>query len=290
MEDILKIRDLEEGPRAYPDYKTAFTFYDTQAGEKLSNSKLTLNYIFFVITGEISVSCNAFQNHIFRANDMAFMQKSSSIKIDVKKSAKLCVFYFDTLLSSMDQQLFKTFLPDAEKTVYQFRPIHIPFPIRLFLEQVRFIQQKKIDCNIFNALKHREFFLLIHYLCPREDIVEFFFDLICKSLNFRNKVLDKYMNMKGNRVEELAALVGMGRKNFEKRFRTEFDTSPAKWIQQETAKRVRLFLEVPGITISDAMDKFHFNSPSHFNRFCQQYLSASPGAIIKAAKQLKIES
>jgi AraC-like DNA-binding protein len=76
----------------------------------------------------------------------------------------------------------------------------------------------------------------------------------------------------------------MGRKNFDKRFREEFGTSPAHWVQQETAKRLRLFLMEPGITISDAMDKFHFNSPSHFNRFCRRYFNESPGVMLKKAQ------
>jgi AraC-like DNA-binding protein len=40
----------------------------------------------------------------------------------------------------------------------------------------------------------------------------------------------------------------------------------------------------PGVTIMDAMDKFHFNSPSHFNRFCRQYFDKTPGTMIKEAK------
>jgi AraC-like DNA-binding protein len=40
----------------------------------------------------------------------------------------------------------------------------------------------------------------------------------------------------------------------------------------------------PEVTISDAMDKFHFNSPSHFNRFCRRYFGESPGVILKEAQ------
>ena len=284
MENIFKIRELTESRAAQPDYKTAFTFFEILPGEEMRNSKLPLNYILFVLTGEIGVNCNEFKNHIFRTNEMFFMQKSSSVKVETHKKTRLCVFYFDTFVSTADPYLLRAFLPDTEKTVYHFRPVHIQHPIRLFLGQLCYFQRENIDCNGFNAIKHSEFFLLVRNLCSREDIVEFLFSLICKSPDFRNKVLEKYMKMEGNRVTELATLVGMGRKNFEKRFREEFDTSPAKWILQETAKRVRLFLEVPGVTISDAMDKYHFNSPSHFNRFCHQYLQAAPGKIIKDAK------
>jgi AraC-like DNA-binding protein len=195
--------------------------------------------------------------------------------------------YFDTLLSSCDRQLFKAYLPDTEKTVYDFRPVPVPPPVYAFLEQMLDFQKQKVDCIHFNNLKHCELFILLRRFCPRADIVAFLFPLISHSMNFRNKVLEKFSGLEGGRVTEFADLVGMGRKNFDKRFREEFGTSPAKWIQQETAKRLRLYLAEPEITISDAMDKFHFNSPSHFNRFCRRYFNKSPGVMIKDAQDLK---
>ena len=284
MENIFKIRELADSRASMPDHKTAFTFFELEAGGELRNQKLPLNYVLFVFAGEIMLNCNEFKNRFFRANGMVFIQKSSSVKVNVTQKTKLYVFYFDMFVSPTDQYYFKAFLPDAEKTAYHFRPIAIPPQIRDFLDHLRSLQAEKIDCKSMNALKHCEFFVLLRYLCPREDMVEFLHPLICKSLDFRNKVLEKYMKMEGNRVTELATLVNMGRKNFDKRFRIEFGTSPAKWMQQEMAHRLRLFLETPGITISDAMDKFHFNSPSHFNRFCHQYLKSSPGTIIKESR------
>ena len=284
MDNVFKIRELAENRASMPDHKTAFTFFEIEAGEELSNARLPVNYIFFVLSGEVTLCCNGFINHSFRKNEMVFLQKSSAVKVTVPKNTKLCVFCFDMFVSPSDQYFFSAFLPDAEKTAYQFRPIAIPPLIRSFLYQLRLQQAEKIDCKSMNTLKHCEFFVLLRYLCPREDLVELMHRLICKSLDFRNKVIDKYMKMEGNRVTELAKLVNMGRKNFDKRFRAEFGTSPAKWMQQEMAKRLHLFLQTPGITISDAMYKFHFNSPSHFNRFCHHFLEASPGTIIKEAK------
>ena len=123
----------------------------------------------------------------------------------------------------------------------------------------------------FNGIKHREFFILLRQFCPREDLVKFISPLIGRSLYFRNKVMEKYAQLKNGRVTEFASLVGMGRKNFDKQFRKEFGISPAKWMSQEKAKRLYIFLRKPDITIADAMDRFYFNSSAHFNRFCHTY-------------------
>lgn len=286
MNDIFKIRDLGVCRKAEVDAKTGFTFYEIKTGEEIRNLDLPLNYIFFVLEGALEISCNEFENRRFESNEMIFMLRSSSVCVKVLKKTKLCVMYFDTFLSSCDQQLFKAYLPDVEKSVYDFRAVPISQPINAFLKQTFYFQKQKVDCMHFSSLKHREFFILLRHFCSREEIVQLLSPLIGRSLDFRTKVLEKYTQLGDGRVTELADIVGMGRKSFDKRFREEFGTSPAKWLQQEKAKHLRRFLMEPGVTISDAMDKFHFNSPSHFNRFCHQYFNCSPGVIIKNAEDL----
>jgi AraC-like DNA-binding protein len=284
MENIFKVRDFGVYRTDQIDTRTAFTHYVLKAEEESRSDCLPLNYIIFVLKGVVSVSCNEFENRLFQADEMIFLLRSSVVHVKAEKKTKLYIMYFDTFLSPSDQHLFKAYLPDVAKLVYDFRPVSIPAPIRIFLDQLLYFQNLKVDCLQFNSLKHREFFILLRQFCPREDLVAFLFPNICNSMSFRNKVLDKYPKLRSGRVTEFANLVGMGRKNFDKRFREEFGTSPARWIQQETAKRLRLFLMEPGVTISDTIDKFHFNSSSHFNHFCRQYFNATPGVILKEAQ------
>jgi Transcriptional regulator containing an amidase domain and an AraC-type DNA-binding HTH domain len=287
MIDIFKIRELGVCRKAQLDDKTAFTYYEVNEGDDIWNRNLPLNYIIFVLSGVLEISCNEFENRKFKSEEMILMLRSSSVHVKVIKNSKLYVMYFDNFLSPCDTQLFKAYLPDVEKIVYDFRPIHIPKGISDFLKYVLDLQKQKVDCLHFNSIKHREFFILLRRFCVREDLVMFLSPMIGRSLTFRNKVLEKYMQLKGGRVTELADLVGVGRKTFDKRFLNEFGIPPAKWMIQEKAKRLRVFLTEPGVTISDAMDKFHFNSPGHFNRFCHQYFKTSPGAIIKESEALK---
>ena len=284
MSDIFKIRELGVYREEQVDAKTAFTCFDVKAGEEIRNHSLPLNYVIFVLEGSLEISCNEFENRRFQSGEMAFMLRSSSVCVKALKKSELYILYFDTFLSSSDHQLFKAYLPDVEKIKYDFRPALIPEEVVVFLQQTIYFQNRKVDNMNFNNLKHCEFFLLLRHFCPREEFVMFLSPLISRSLSFRTKVLEKYPQLTGGRVTELAGLVGMGRKNFDKHFREEFGLSPAKWMQQEKSKHLRLFLTEEGVTISDAMDKFHFNSPSHFNRFCHQYFKASPGLIIKKAE------
>jgi AraC-like DNA-binding protein len=290
MENIFKIRELDACRKdSAAEVNAAFVYYEIRAGEEIGNRGLPLHFLFFVLDGAMEVSCNQFENRRFQANEMVFLLRSSSVKVRTLKNVKLYVMYFDKLLSLCDRQLFEADLPYAKKFAYDFRPVAIPAPVRRFLEQILYFQHRKVDCRHFNALKQDECFLLLRYFCSREEIIALFSPLIGGgggSMDFRNKVLESYTKVEGGGVTKLAGLVGMGRKTFDKRFREEFNTSPAKWMQQETAKRLRLYLSESGVTISDAMDKFHFNSPGHFNRFCHHYFQSPPGAIVREAKAL----
>ena len=289
MIDIFKIRELGVYREEQVDTKTAFTYYEVKKGDEIRSHNLPLNYIIFILDGSLEISCNEFEKRYFQSGEMFFMLRSSSAHVKVLKKSELYVFYFDSFLSPSDHQLFKAYLPDVEKIVYDFKPVLISEPVENFLKQMLYFQRLKIDSMNFNSLKHSEFFLLLRHFCPREELVMFLSPLIVRSLSFRTKVLEKYPLLKNGRVPELAGLIGMGRKNFDKCFREEFGVSPARWMQQEKAKHLRLFLKEPGVTISEAMDKFQFNSPSHFNRFCHKYFKTSPGMVIKESKDINVK-
>jgi len=287
MVDIFKIRALGVCKKAQIDDKTAFTFYELTTGDEFRNRTLALNYILFVLDGQLATSCNLFENRLIQSEQMILLSRSSSVHIKVLQPTMLYVMYFDTFLSSCDQQLFSAYLPDTEKIQYDCTPTAIPQAITLFLNQLKFFQEEKVDCQHFNSVKHREFFILLRRFCMREDLVRFITPLVGRSVHFRNKVLEKYAQLGNGRVSELASLVGMGRKNFDKQFRKEFGIAPAHWLLEEKAKHLYLFLQEPDVTIADAMDRFYFNSSAHFNRFCLHYFKTTPGAIIHEAREKK---
>ena len=287
MNDIFKIEELGVCKKIQMDDKTAFTYHELKSGEEYRNRKLPLHFILFVIDGALEVTCNQYENRRIQNGQMILLMRTSSVCVKALKKSTLMMMYFDMFISTCDQQLLKAYLPDTEKIKYDFMPIPIPEPITQFLSQTRYFQEKKVNCKHFNRLKHCEFFVLLRHFCPREELVVFLTPLIGRTYNFRNKVLEKYTLIKEGGVAELASLVGMGRKNFEKQFQKEFETSPAQWMLQEKAKRLYVFLNEPEVTIADAMDEFYFNSSSHFNRFCKHFFQKTPGSIIKEAKQQK---
>ena len=285
MVELFKIRELGVcRKKVRVDENTAFSYCELKTGEESRKRGLPSNFILLVLGGSVEVSCDRFENRVLQSDQMILLLRNSSVCIKVLKRTTMYLMYFDKWISTCDQLLFKAYLPDTEKIKYNFLPTAIPQPIVHFLKQLHYLQEQKVDCVHFNRLKHSEFFVLLRNFCPREDLVMFLAPMIGRSIQFREKVQEKCMQLKSGGIMELAGLIGMGRKNFERKFRQEFGTSPAKWMNEEKAKRLYMFLTEPDITIADAMDQFNFNSATHFNRFCLQHFQKTPGAIIREAR------
>jgi AraC-like DNA-binding protein len=288
MESIFNIRNLSLCRPTEPDVHTAFSQHVLDIGDEHGEQSLPYNFILFVLDGEISVSCNEFTGQRFKAGEMAFLLRASMVSVKAIKETRMVVFYFDTFISACERYTFRTFLPDVEKRAYDFRPVPFPEPVRFFLEQLIYFQELHVDCMHFNEVKHRELFILIRQFCNRDEIIALLAPVINISRKFKSRVLEKYDKLETGRVSELASLVGMGRKNFDRRFREEFAISPAQWLQLRKAKRVKLFLMEPDITIADAIEKFQFNSPGHFNRFIRKHFGKTPGKLIKEMRGMKV--
>lgn len=288
---MVNVFDIGESPAkltgksSSPELRTGFSYYELEQGYTRQTLCLPLNFIIFVLDGEVSISCNEFENRRFRRGEMAFMLRASAVKLIAETVARLITFHFDAVLAAYERHALRAFMPDAEKCASDFAPVAVPQSITALLTNFRFLPDTDSDWTHYNELKHSELFLLLRRDLPRDEFVAFLAPLIRHFSEFRLKVLDKYPQLEasGGGVGELADLVGMGRKNFDLRFREEFGVSPAQWLIAQKAIHLKAYLSEPGAKIADAMDRFHFNSPSHFNRFCRTRLNATPRTLISSS-------
>jgi len=283
MDNVFSIREAGVNkPSSQAGRSTSFAFGEAVADERLTVERLPLNCIVFVVKGSIEFSCNQYERVAFRSGEMAFFLRASSVSLRALKDAEMYVFSFDALLAADDRKLFDAWRRDAEAEPSQspFTPVAIPKAVVTLLRNLQFFDVTDADLQPYNELKHRELFLLLRHYTPKQQLLSMLKPLLLNLTEFRQVVLDRYGIAEEGGVKALADLTGMSRKNFERRFREEFGASPARWLIERKAEKLRLFLQQPGVRIADAMVKFRFNSPSHFNAFCRRHLGATPGAVI----------
>jgi AraC-like DNA-binding protein len=195
----------------------------------------------------------------------------------------MIVFAFFALKTSCEKQSFQSYWRLYPSITYTFQPLPFRTPMIEFFELLILYLQKEINCSCMHDIKHQELFLILSTQYPKEDMARLFYPIIGKSFDFRSLILDNYLKI--HHIDELAHLSGMGRTNFDNKFKEEFGISPHQWILKQKAKHVRNSLAEPDATFSDVMRKYNFNSATHFTRFCRQQFGCTPTELVRKLRQ-----
>lgn len=263
----------------FSEVTTGFRYVDTVGGKVIEGQNNDLNYLIFLLEGELSVSYNEHLNIKVDSREFIFIPKSSEFYIRAVSHSCFIVASFELLERAYDKLSFNAYWNIASQTEHHFAPLSIDYVLNDFLYSlVRYIRNG-LDCEKMSEIKLQELFLLLKRFYPKETIANLFHPILGRSPGFKDKVMQNYQNVNG--VDELARLLGMGRTNFDLRFKKEFGIPPLQWMLKEKAKRVRFSMADPGVTLSDIMQKYNFNSPTHLNRFCKQQFGCSPSELMK---------
>jgi AraC-like DNA-binding protein len=129
--------------------------------------------------------------------------------------------------------------------------------------------------------------LIFRWFYSKEQLAQLFYPIVGQSLDFKAFVLDNYLRARN--IQELTNLAMMGRSSFDIKFKKEFGMSPGQWLLKQKAKHIKIQMAMPGVTVSDIMMKFDFNSPTHFSRFCSQHFGCPPAKMIAALQAEELE-
>jgi AraC-like DNA-binding protein len=265
---------------------------DTQAGFKYvkaeSNTSLPfqhndLHLIIFLLEGKAIANCNEFKNQTINRNEFVFFPKLSNASLRTCSDCRIVVFSFFALKTSCEKHAFQSYWRLFPNLSYKFEALPFRTPLIEFFDLLLLYIQKNVNCIHLHEIKHQELFLILHTQYPKEELANLFYPIIGKSFDFRSLVLDNYLKI--SRIDELAHLSGMGRTNFDNKFKQEFGTSPHQWILKQKAKHVCNSLSEPDSTFSDVMRKYNFNSATHFTRFCKQQFGCTPTELVKKLSQ-----
>ncbi|MDR1160744.1 MAG: AraC family transcriptional regulator [Tannerellaceae bacterium] len=256
-----------------------FRHYDMGAGKIYEEQNNEYNYLVFLLEGELTVSYNEFINIKVAPRSFYLIPKSSELVVKSLSWSNGLVFMFETLEGMYDKPVFQAYWKIAsqhEQTV-ALLPIH--YVLNDYLDLLLRYMRNGVNCPKMDKVKTQELFLLLQNLYTKEEIANLFHPILGKSLTFKEKILQNYQDITS--VDELAGILGMGRTNFDVKFKKEFGMPPLQWMLKEKAKRVRFSMAESDITLSDIMQKYNFNSPTHLNRFCKQQFGCSPTELMK---------
>jgi AraC-like DNA-binding protein len=265
------------------DANTGFKYIETENNTSLSLQHKDLHYLIFMLEGNALTTYNEFKNVPVEQSEFVFFPKLSNAMITTTSPCRMVVFSFFALKTSCEKHAFQSYWRLFPNIDHQFIPLPFRTPLIEFFDLLVLYLQMNIGYTHLHEIKHQELFLILHTQYPKEELANLFYPIIGKSFDFRTLIMDNYLKIR--HIDELAHLSGMGRTNFDNKFKEEFGTSPHQWILKQKAKHVRSSLSEPDSTFSDVMRKYNFNSATHFTRFCKQQFGCTPTEMVRRLHQ-----
>lgn len=288
LKDLLYVNEHTSCVHYVSDHRCYFRYYEFPATAELPSGYGDFNSLIFLVEGEIRGNCNEFENLYFKAGDIIYLPKHSDTEIKSHTDCKYLSCMFEVPHNVCDKLNFHNFAPLCDSMEYKMAPGKIVPQMAKFVETLIYYLRNGINCEHFHELKQNEMFFIFRWFYSKQELAELFYPMVGRSLDFKAVILGNYQKV--NSVNDLANIVHMGRSNFDATFKSEFGMPPGQWLLKQKAKHIRYDMANPEITISDVIQKYNFNSHTHFTRFCKQQFGTTPSELITAVRTGKTES
>ncbi|WP_329903446.1 AraC family transcriptional regulator [Porphyromonas pogonae] len=250
---------------------------------KVNSPDITVNRIIYILKGRISVQYNLFPEltveprHIFfiPAGDTVYITPLDDVTMVIMKSEQIQSICSKVTMSHLSISLSKS----KENTLYTFKAYQSPRIINIFYYVLSEYLLSGFKCARLHSIKSEELMMLLGISFREQELIDLFRPIIGKSAEFKQQIFRCIDEQES--ISTLARKMNMGIDNFKKKFKKEFGTSPYQWLLQRKAHKVMVALCESDIPIKQIVDAFKFSSRSHFNKFCEHWLGASPGSIRK---------
>jgi AraC-like DNA-binding protein len=252
------------------------------ATRRVSKKKAEDTALFFLIDGQIEVSCREVTCPVEKGYFFLVPANENYI-IRATEKARLVVCYLEEKLLVRHKR--------KEGLLYDIYNMKIPIEdCKLFSIKInRYIQSLLDDCEgVMNSgfvcarytqCKTEELLILLRSYYPNELLARLFYPTFNGNIDF-NQVIranrDKFFT-----VEEYAAATNLDRNTFRQKFKDMYGRNPYEWIKQERIKQVFQDLVEGNMSIADIVNHYRFSNFPNFIRFCNLHYKNTPGNIRK---------
>ncbi len=243
--------------------------------------QLLKDCILFVLKGSIQLFCNGFQLTISEGK-MAFLCRDSLFSMCALENCEVITGIFEGGVWSCQKASFSELYHLKDVIEYRMAPLEIRDRLSKFLELLACYLEDGANCIHFHEIKLKELFWNIRFYYSKPELANFFYTIIGKSQDFKNKVLDNYKRCRT--VKELASACGLSISTFKRQFNTEFGETPAEWMQKQLLGEIKYKLSVTDLPLGIIANELDFSSLANFSRFCKRCLGCSPKELRKQIK------
>lgn len=263
------------------NFTTGFLYLDRTTGYRYHDDAVPHNYILFLLSGTMNVSCNLFADQTVMSGHTLLIPKEDSFDLEAVTDFRLLIFVFDTPLMKTESRMLNHICHRACNSVY--RMLFLPLP-EVMIEQlsliVNYMKDRKINNTSFYEHLNSLIFILFESYYDWNTVADFFHVILSSKLDFRNFILNNYLEAERN-VDRLIELSKLGQSTFHKRFKKEFGTTAKQWLMLQEAEILFTEASVKGTTPAVLMEKLNLNNITQLRLLCRKHFGCSPGELIE---------
>ena len=257
-----------------------FRYYKFDEGLN-HEEELVKDCILFVLKGSLQFSCNGFQFTV-SSGEMVFFCRDSLFNTQSLEKCEVVAALFEGGVWPCQRASFSELYHLREIVEYRMEPLEIRDRLCKFLELLVCYLEDGANCIHFHEIKLKELFWNIRFYYSRQELANFFYMIIGRSQDFKNKVLNNYKSCRT--VKELASACDISLSAFKRQFSAEFGEAPAEWMQKQLLGEIKYKLSVTDLPLGTIANELEFSSLAHFSRFCKRCLGCSPRELRQQIK------
>lgn len=139
--------------------------------------------------------------------------------------------------------------------------------------------ERGINCIHYHRLKQEELCILLRGYYSSEDLYSLLGPIVGTSDNFKDLVLRNYRTI--HDIKAFASIANMSVRNFQRRFKAEFNLSAREWLNERRAELILRDIRSSDKKIVEIAVNYGFATPSHFTVFCKQHYGMTPSQLRK---------
>lgn len=265
--DIFYLEEHTSCSEYLSDIRLGFKYIEVEKDTVFYVKDKTEQHLFFFIQGSVKVRYNEFPERIFNAGEMIFLPKSADCWGVALTKCSFIVHIYDSPIKLCDKVGLNSIISCISQVQYDFQSLPVRSTLNNYLSLLKEYLTGGINCRHLHEIKQKELFLIFRMHYRKEELAQFFFPMLGKSLDFRSKVMAHYPEAKT--VKELARFCCYSEGRFNELFLAEFNETPYKWMQKQKSKHIIWHLAQTNASLKEIATEFNFSSQSHFNKYCK---------------------
>lgn len=178
------------------------------------------------------------------------------------------------------EKLYEETKSIASKPTKLFTSLDINCRIWCFALALKDCIADGLKCRTYFESKITELLIYLRAYYAKDDLHDFLLPILSPDSSFSENVRTLCLEQTYS-VDELAAQMNLSSRQFTKRFKRVFDTTPYQWIKKQKVDNIRRDLMTTNKPIKEIAADYSFGSLGQFTNFCKDEMGDAPSFIRK---------